>query len=225
MVPQSLDKTEITIRQKVANDLHEVFQRLRTLAARAKETGSFGNSTDRQDLLLLMEEELKDIVRETKRVIVPFLIDEGRRIESDFHLRFLQDLNKLFNRYSSQSRKITLQHDLKVVRRLSPVQCWGMHKIIEICLGNAAEHAKASQIDLFLQEDSSQPDVWIELQIKYDGAGDPRLNDLDTLAKQVYPNHKGIFRMCEERDKLSAKSQVVSCADCTTFTFKIPISK
>jgi len=225
MVPQSFNETEVAVRQEIANDLHEVFQRLRTLAGKAKETGLSGSDTDQRDLLLLVEEELIDVIREAKRVVVPFLIDESQRIESDYHLRFLEDLSKLARQYGSPSREITLQCDLETVRRLTPVQCWSMHTIIENCFGNAAEHAKASCVELILQEDSSQPDDWIQLQIGYDGIGDPRLNNLDTLAKEVYPKRKGVFRICSERDKLSARSQVSSYDNYTTFTFEIPVLK
>lgn len=225
MIPQSFDETEVTVRQEIASDLHEVFQRLRTLAGKAKETGLSGSDTDRRNLLLLVEEELTDVIRQAKRVVVPFLVDESQRIEGDYHLRFLEDLNKLSRRYGSPSREITLQCDPQAVRRLTPVQCWSVHPIIEICFGNAAAHAKASWVQLILQEDSSQPDVWIELQIGYDGIGDPRLNNLDTLAKELDPKRGGVFRICRERDKLSARSQVSSNDSCTTFTFKIPILK
>ena len=225
MVPQRFDETEVTIRQKIASDLHEVFQRLRTLAGRAKDTGSSGNDTDRRDLLLLVEEELTDVIRETKRVIVPFVIGESQRIKGDYRDRFLEDLNKLPTRYGYQSRKTTLQIDPEAVHRLTPIQCWSMHTISENCFGNAAAHAKASWVELILQEDSSQPDVWIELQIEYDGIGDPRLNDLDTLAKEVHPQHEGVFRICKERDKLSAKLEVSSRDGRTAFAFKIPVLK
>jgi signal transduction histidine kinase len=213
---------EISIRQQINRDLHDIIGRLRNLGVNAKETGSAGNEAECRDLLLLMEEELGDVIGEIQRIVVPFEVDESKRLLVDYADRFVEYLEKLGKRYSSPSRQVTVNCDLEAARKLSPSRYLSVERIVENCLSNAARHANASKVELVLAVDSTQADRWVTLTISDNGVGNPRLNNVRDFEEQTRLEHEGLSIIVRNCDQLSATLESSSTSEGTTFTIKIP---
>jgi hypothetical protein len=213
--------TETKVRLQVMRDLHEVFQRLRNLGARSKEVALLEGSYDLPAFLFQIEPELLDIIREIKRTVNPFVIDNS--LLQDHAGRFVDNLTRLGGRYSAPSRKVVVSCDQQAARMISPAQYMHVERIAENCLGNSAACSNATEVYLELVRDSSEPDGWVVLEICDNGIGDPRLNDLDALIDEIYPEHQGLYRVRFHCERLSAILIVQSASEVgTKFTIRIP---
>lgn len=215
---------EISIRQGLIEDLHDIIGRLHALATNAKDVLINGSTSDWEGCLAQIEPEISAICDDIKHTVAPFVYEARPRLPLSPEQAFVQDLMNLGKRFSSLTRKVTVHCEQDALDRITPKQYLAIQKIVLNCLSNSEKHSRASQVEVTLIRDPLVFDKGVILKIRDNGVGNPNLVNLPEFMNQLsLDKHHGLQIICKEVGKLGATVTPISSErEGTTFTIAIP---
>lgn len=170
-------------RRSLARDIHDTFlQDLIVLRRRVEAVKTENNESIKQDLLTIVEQEIKDIIfeiRETCSFLYPTILKEVGLIEAIHELvsKFRLQSNSVLNFHTNINGNLTASMELKLT----------IYRIVQEWLSNARKHAQANHVSIVIVDQNDR----VKLEYNDDGIG------MDTNAWPRTYSNMGILSIKE----------------------------